>query len=211
MACRPARSAIPFPTSVEPVKVIEPGARMLDQGASHAPPGAGHDVENPPRQPGGREMLGEPERRERRRARRLHDDGVAGRERGRDLVGEQVQREVERADRDHDPNRVADREEEPVLVPRGSLVGVRGEALAAQMPDLLGGQTVHPDRAVDLDPGVDDRFPDLVRDQVGQRLPVGREPVRGRPEDPGALVTRGRAPALLALGGRRRPRRSPPP
>ncbi len=147
-------------------------------------------------------MLGQPEGGERGGGRWFRDDGIPGGERRRDLVAEQVQRKVERPDGDDDPDRVADREEEPVLVPGRAFVGVRGKALSSQVTDLLGGEEEDPGGTVGLDPGVDDRFPDLGRDQTGHRLAVGLEPGGGRPQDPGPFVARHFRPAVLGVGGR---------
>src|SRR5208282_1540863 len=113
----------------------------------------------------------------------------------------------ERTDRDDNTNRVPDSEEEPVLVARWPLVGVRRKALAPELADLLGREPVHTHRTVDLDPRVGDRLSHLRGDQPGHRLAVGREAVRRTPEDAGPFVPRHACPALLVL--RRAVRRGP--
>ena len=92
---------------------------VLDQDVADLARGPDDDVEPTGRQPGLVLELGERQRGERRLARRLEDDGAAGRERGRDLVRDEVEREVERADRADDPDRLAQRERELALAGLG--------------------------------------------------------------------------------------------
>ena len=115
---RGARSAMPQPTSPGAGERDQLHALVLDEHVADLGRGAGDDVE-----PAGRQArllleLGEEQRRERCRGRRLEDDRAAGGERRRDLVGDEVEREVERRDRADDPDRQPQRERELALAGR---------------------------------------------------------------------------------------------
>ena len=97
------------------MKVTHAHARVGGKRVAQLGPRPGDDVEPARRQPGRDEILGEAQRRERRRRARLEHDGIAGGERRPDLVAGHRERVVERRDRaDH-----ADREAE-VVARRGS-------------------------------------------------------------------------------------------
>ncbi len=138
---------------------------VLHQCVADAIAGAHHHVEGARWHPRGGEVLGQAKGRERSGAGGFCDHGIP-RGKGRsDLVTEQVERKIERADRHDHSDRVADAEQEPMLVPRGVLVGVRGKALPAEMADLLGREQKDPGGTDRLDARVRDRLAHLVRNQ----------------------------------------------
>ena len=104
------------------------------------------------RQAGVEQHLHQQRGAERRRLRRLDDDGVAGRQRGRDLVRDHVQRRVERRDAADHAARHPDRERHPVRVAGR---GLDRHHLADQPLGFLGGDDEGLRGAADLVLGVD--------------------------------------------------------
>ena len=96
---------IALPTSVEPVNAILSTPACLTSAAPVAAV-AGDDVHDPWRKLRLAADVGEEERGQRRRLRRLEHDGVPGRERGRDLPRDHQQREVPRDDLAGDAERL---------------------------------------------------------------------------------------------------------
>jgi hypothetical protein len=123
-------------------------------------------------QQGRTDEMHEPQRRERRLRRRLHDHRAAGRERRRDLVRCQQQRIVESGDPDHDADRLAHPEPDQPVATRQQ---VQRHRLTMQPGDLLSRGLQSQQRSIDLDPAIDHRLAGLKHEQVDERVPLGRD------------------------------------
>ena len=117
-----AARMMPLPVVVSPVNAILSIPGCATSAWPTLESGRGHHVEHAGRQPDLHGDLAERERRQRRLARRLQDDRVAGRERRRHLPRRQQQREVPRHDRRDDAERLAERV--------GEVVALHGDGLA---------------------------------------------------------------------------------
>ena len=95
-------------TAVEPTNEIAATLRMVEQRVD-ALAVAVDDVEHAVRQPGFRQQLAQPHRRERHLLRRLQDERVAAGDRDREHPQRHHERKVVRRDADADADRVADR------------------------------------------------------------------------------------------------------
>ena len=177
-ACRPAFSAMFFPTTVDPVKVTSRVRGCSTKVSPTSPPRSDDDVDDALRESRSLRMPRQAQRRQRSGARRLDDDRVARGECGGHLVGEQVEREVERANRDHDPDRVPNREKEPSLITGRIHVRIGGKRLPRQVTSFVGRELVHGDGPSGLDARVDDRLAHLLGDESGHFRLVRGQSVR---------------------------------
>ncbi len=103
-------------------------ARVTDERVAGLLTQSGHDVHDSRRKPRLLQQLAEPEQRARRLFRRLHDHGVARRERGAELGDRNREGRVPRDDQPDDTDRLAERE-----------VEAGGPDLHGVAADLVGG------------------------------------------------------------------------
>ena len=165
-------------------------------------------LNTPARQPALGQQLGEAQRGQRRRPRRLGDHRVAGDEGRRELVGQQRRREVPRDDRADDAERPA----------QDRAVDARVQVRRVRTAQCLGqAGVVHErvDRLGDLDPRVAKRLALLARQQRDQLVEVLLDVVRRRPRISPRLLTGQLGPVAQRLARlpeqrRRRRPRSPP-
>ena len=160
-------------------------ARVPHHGGARLP-GPGHEVDDPGRQLGVLEDLGEFQRRDGRRLGGLQHDAVAHRERRRELPGEHEEREVPGDDLAHDAQRPGD-------PPRGHVLQL---VRPARVVEEVGGRH----RDVEIA-----RLPDRLAavERLGDReLP---RPVLEQPRDPvevlAALAPRQGGPGLEGVRG----------
>jgi ParB family chromosome partitioning protein len=154
---------------------------MLDDRLPDLRSRAGHDVEDAWRQADLERDLGERQRRQRRLARRLDDDGVAAGERRCDLPRRQQQREVPRHDCGDDADRFPQGVGQVVAFDRDGLavdfVGPAGEILEA-----LGGR-----RHLDL-PRLEDRLAVVQRLEAGNLIGPLHQPLADFPNQLATLA-----------------------
>ncbi len=191
-----ASAWIRLPVSESPVSEMRSTSMCAAIAAPTTSPRPVTTLRTPAGNPGLRGQLGQPDRRDRRRAGRLEDDRVAGRERRADLPDRHPERVVPRRHLGHHPDRLAPdhRRVAAAVLVRGlalqmaDLAGeeaqvVRGEGEVRLTPELVGGP-----RLLGLDEG---QFVGVLVAQVGQS--VHRRDAVGQAHPRPAAVPEGRA------------------
>ena len=158
---------------------------MLDERVADDLAGPGDDVQHTCREPGLERELGVAQRAERREARRLEDDAVAGCDRRGGLPVADVEREVPRRDQRRDADRLAERQQDAVTVDR--------DRVAEELVHGAGVVAHHGGRVADAPARVADRHPHVARLEQAELVDVLLEQVGPavqhlRPLDRGALT-----------------------
>ena len=188
---------IDLPVDVSPVNATLSMPGCSTSAWPTVDPGARDDVQHARRQPDLDRDLAEGDRRQRRLAGGLEDDGIAARQRRRDLPRRQEQRKVPGHDGGDHANRLAERVGEVVALDGNRLahhlVGPAGEVLEA-----LG-------RGRNLDvPRLADRLPVVNGLEPGDLVGLLHQAIGQPAHEPAALARRHLAPGPVE----RRPGRS---
>ena len=192
----------------DPGDLLSDGGRACEADLSHARVDAqhtpelrarpGHALDRVLRKPGLEQRAREEERGERRLARGLQDDRVAGGERGPDLVSHEQRGIVERRDRDDDPARLPDRECELAGAVRRR---VDRHRLAVHARAFGGARTKQRGDPRRLAARLRERLADLERDRACELLDVALDRVRRPTKDLAALERRERAHRRRSFDG----------